>query len=270
MDKKQAARLLRPLRGTHVFVMMAYLMIQTPLTVAELCECTGLSDDVLRPALKYLEGEGYLCKQVVANGRVNWLPVGDSFLGQLFQSPRLSDSGPYVVVNVESEESHNLLSASTSINRQSPRLSDSGWTEEQKEQVAAMKECGIKGKKLRSLLTLPWLSVDYIRAHWAKIQTEEWDNPAGMMVYRMEGEEPAPEIEEKKGGYHVRTVDRGKRGLEVFSFAWDVDAEIAQYMGHEKGCACTECQWIITHDGMLDSVCPDCKHHVCLCEESEE
>lgn len=278
MQKNDAARLLRPLRGTHVFIMLAYLMIQEPLTVAELCNCTGLSDDVLRPALKYLEGEGYLCKQVGKNGRVNWLPVGSSFLGQLFQSPRLSDSGPMYVVNVESEESQENKSTPTFINGQSPRLSDSGvkkddsanqinYTFDQRELIAALKECGIKGKKLQTLLTLPWLSVEYIRAHWAKIQTEQWDSPVGMLVYRIEGEEPAPELQEVDKKFHVRVVDRGKRGIEEYSFGWDVDAEIAEYMGHEKGCNCVECRWIISHMGQLDSVCPGCKHHDCECEE---
>jgi len=270
MSKQLAKKMLRPLRGPHVFIMMAYLIAREAMTVEELVECTGLSDDVIRPALKYLQGEGHVSRQVLAHGRVTWLPAGDSFLSDLFgQSPRFADSTDVVVV-VESEESHNLLSTTTTNMRQSPRFAEPGMSADQLLNLAALKDAGIKGRNARRLAALPWVNVEYINAHAEQVKYEFWDNPQGMMISRIEDEEQPEEPAAEKRGYHKTTIDRGKRGIETVSFTWDVEQEISDYMGHEKGCRCSECQWIIANQGRLDVVCPDCKHHECECEESEE
>jgi hypothetical protein len=234
MDKKQAARILRPLRGTHVFVMMAYLMIQKPLTVAELCECTGLSDDVLRPALKYLEGEGYLCKQRGEHGRESWLPASDSFLGQLFQSPRLSDSGSDVVVVVAMEGENNLYSATTTNKLQSPRLSDSGSSEINLLNLAALKAAGIVGKKARELAALPWVTVAYIEAHAEQVKHEFWDNPQGMIIHRISEEMPVNEIDlRRKETVSIKPTMRD----------WLGQRRESDDLVHDDDCNCLDCRY---------------------------
>lgn len=269
MQTKDASIFMQSLRGNQSLIVLAFLLVRSALSIEQLEILTGLHNDTVRSAVKGLASKGLLYKQVGEHGRVIYLPAGETFFGKLFdQSPKTSDSGDVVVV-VESEESKDLQSTSTTNKLQSPRTSDSGLSADQLLNLAALHDAGIMGRPARRLAALPWVNVEYIRAHAEQVKKEFWDNPQGMMITRIDDEVPAAEFEKKQERYHVRSVDRGKRGVEEFSFAWDIDQEISDYMGHPKGCSCVECSWIITHNGELDSVCPDCKHHECECEETE-
>jgi len=261
---------LQSLRGVQPMIVLAYLLVRNAMTIDQLITCTGLSDDSIRAAIKSMAAKNLLFKQIGEHGRVTWVPVGGTFFGNIIQSPLKADSGNNVIdVVVESEERNKLLSTTTTNKVQSPLKADSGLDTDVL-LMAALKNAGIKGKKAHSLLTLPWLTLEYIQAHHAQVQTETWDNPAGMMIYRIEGEEPAVEVEPKREKFHERIVDRGKRGVERMSFTWDIDQEIADFIGHEKGCRCSQCRFMLTVGMDKSAVCPVCKYHACVCEESED
>ena len=150
------------------------------------------------------------------------------------------------------------------------RIKSKSENDERKARIAALRDAGVKGRKVQTLLTLPWLTVEYIKAHWAQVQKEQWDNPVGMMIYRMEGEDPAPDVYEAKIDYRRETIDRGKRGKETIVYDFDVEQHIADFMKHEKRCDCIDCRMLLSAHGDTRIICDVCKHHECTCEESEE
>lgn len=251
-------------------IALAFLLVRSALTVEQLEALTGLHNDTVRSAVKGLASKGLLFKQVGERGRQTWLPAGDTLFSRLaFQNPKTSDSALNVVDVVESKMPLLSDSTTTTTNNQNPKTSDSGLRGEEISNLAALKEAGIVGKKARALAVLPWVTPEYIRAHAEAVRGEFWDNPQGMMIYRIEGEVEAPEIEPTKV-YKRVSLDLGKRGKEEIVYTFDVDGEAAAFTGHERGCRCMDCHIHRSRGG--DWLCPTCKHFNCECEreESEE
>ena len=233
MQQKDTNIFLQSLRGNQPMIVLAFLLIRTALTIEDLEAATGLHNDTVRAAVKGLASKDMLFKQTGEHGRVTWLPRGDTFFGRIMhQSPKSSDSGDDDVVVVMVEEK-NLLSTSTSIMAQSPKTSDSGLTADDRACQAALADAGIRGKKAKSLIKLPWVTLEYIKAHHQWVQTVPWDNPAGMMVYRIEGEEPAPDASE--------LVFKKEDNRHLFD---DLLRERAEHNDelHDDDCDCIVCQ----------------------------
>jgi biotin operon repressor len=271
MQQQQASLFLQSLRGNQAVIALAYLLVRQAMTIEQLEALTGISNDTVRSAVKGLAAKGLLFEQRGAHGRATWFPVGGTFFAQLTQNPKTSDSGADDdVVNVESEENKKLLSATTTARAQNPKTSDSGGGENFRACLVVLADCGIHGKKARTLAALDWVTPEYIRAHWDRVQGEMWDNPAGMMIYRIEGEMPIEtgQAAQTKKIYKQISVDKGKRGVEVTSFAFDVDTYVSDFTGHKRGCTCLDCA-VARHQG-TGFLCQTCRKHYCECQESEE
>lgn len=207
MGSNQETMFLQSLRGNQALVALAYFVIRRAMTLEEIESVTGLHNDTVRSAVKGLAAKGLLYKQVGEHGRQVWMPVADTFFHELsLQNPRTSDSA-LVVVNVESEESVNLLSTSTTIKRQNPRTSDSGGRilsvktivkaeEDIAECLSVLHEAGIFGRKADDIAEDWHITAEMIRAHLLWVKTEDWGNPQGMAIYRLLNHVPAPELNE--------------------------------------------------------------------------
>lgn len=206
MQKTDLNIFLQSLRGNQPLIVLAFLLIRSALRIEELETITGLHNDTVRSAVKGLASKGLLFKQTGAHGRATWLPAGDTFFGSLFaQSPKTSDSDALIVVNDESEESKNLKLSSSSIKGQSPKTSDSGETilsaivkdeNDITECLAALKAGGIYGKKADEIAEDWHIMPADIQAHFAWIRSEQWDNPNGMVIFRLLNHVPPPALQE--------------------------------------------------------------------------
>ena len=251
-------------------IALAFLLIARALTIEDLESVTGLHNDTVRAAVKGLASKGLLYKQVGERGRATWLPAGDTFFGRLMQNPKTSDSGVYDDVVVELEERKKISATSLTTRPQNPKTSDSGVKPAQAACLAALTEAGIHGRKAKQLAKLDWVTVEYIRGHFEQVQHETWDNPQGMMIYRIEENVPVEDAPAQKD-FGSKFVDGGKyRQSERIVYTFDLEAHVADFMGHEKGCRCFDCVMLRASHGDTRVVCSTCKHHECTCEESEE
>ena len=277
MQFENTMTFVRAIKGAPASVLWALMLTQSMMTALELQQWTGYKGDNITVALRLLVDLGWVVARSprgpwgLAEGRQLPLMSGIAQL-EGFEKADSDLIGVSGVVDVDASYKMSLSSDSTTttLTRGANPIKSDSWSDEKKACFEALKEAGIKGKKARTLLTLPWLTVEYIRAHHALVKTEFWDNPAGMMVYRMEGEEPAPEIGDAKTRYREQEIDRGKRGKEILVYTFDVDQEISDFMGHEKGCKCEDCRMLLSVHGDTRYVCSTCKHFHCTCEESEE
>jgi DNA-binding transcriptional regulator GbsR (MarR family) len=267
MQESQMTTFLNGLRGAQPMIFLCYLIVRRPMTVDEIRTYTGLSDDTIRPALKSLSSKGLFYKQIGERGRQTWLPAADTFFGRIIQNPLLAETEAVVVVNDESEECEENKLTTTSTGRQNPLKAETE-NEWERSILAELAECGIHGKKARELAQLDWVTPEYIRGHQAMVQGEFWDNPAGMMIYRIEGKVPVdPSKVEEKKVYKRVVVDHGKRGKETIAYTYDADGEAAEFTGHPRGCTCIDCG--VFRQRGKDWLCPKCKHFNCECEEEE-
>lgn len=111
----------------------------------------------------------------------------------------------HVVVNVESEESQDLLSTTLTNKVQNHTESDFGKSrnvsilqivkdsDEIKACLAALHELKIYGKKAHRIAEDHHISVEDINGHWKTVQTQAWDNPQGMLIYLLENHVPVEE-----------------------------------------------------------------------------
>ena len=82
----QAVQFLQSLRGAQATIFLAYLLVRRGMTIRELCDTTGLSDDAIRSGVRGLEVKGLLFKQVGEHGKVSWLLRGETFFGLRIES----------------------------------------------------------------------------------------------------------------------------------------------------------------------------------------
>ena len=200
-------------------VVLAYLVLRSALTVEELTNYTGLDQKAIRKAVKGLASKHLLLKQRAAHGRELWVPMGQTLfseiVGQLAQNGQTAAD----VVNDASLSEYKSDASLLLIKGQVAALRQPGekivsvtvsvkTPEEIAECLDALHSAGIFGGKAEKLADLNWITPEYIRAHVAQVQVEKWDRPLGMAIYRMETQQPAPELEEN---------------------------------GHVVGCMCAEC-----------------------------
>jgi hypothetical protein len=271
----------RAIKGAPSSVLWALMFTKQMMTALELQQWTGYKGDNLTVALRLLVDLGWVVARssrgpwALAEGRQ--LPLMDFFLEEngsdkKFEKPEsdligfrdgVVDDGTIKVF------SPTITTTSLTSGRATPIKSESENTRE-KACFALLAEAGIHGKKAKQLVKLDWVTPEYIQAHFEQVKRETWDNPQGMMIYRIEGEVPAESAPAEKT-YGVKTVDGGKyRKSERIVYTFDVNAHIAEFMSHEVGCSCIDCEMIRSMNGDTRIVCHTCKHHACTCEESEE
>jgi len=278
----------RAIKGAPASILWALMITRSMMTALELQQWTGYQGDAITVAVRLLVSLGWVVARTprgpwaLAEGRqlplmsgIEQLVDQENFSQGKVDSFTRTDSvlngvSDHVVVNADTRNVSPTITTTTTTTRGANPFKTDSWSDVQRAAYQALKDAGVKGKKSRALVELPWVTAEYVRAHAALVQSEQWDNPAGMMVYRMEGEEPAPEVKGKTASFHVRTIDRGKRGVERVSYTWDIDQEIADFIGHEKGCRCSKCLFMLTVNMDKSAVCPVCKYRECECEESEE
>lgn len=219
MQKRETAIFLQSLQGSQALVALAYLLIRRAMTIEELSAVTGKEHKTVRSAVKGMAAKDLLFKQVGAHGKETWLPAGDTFFGQLMsQNAENWQTGSNVVDDGVSESHYKTPASLLLIKGQNAEKRDSGeivsvtishkTPEEEKECLAALHAAGIFGGKAEKLALLDWVDPDYIKAHVTAAKGEDFDRPVGMAIYRMETNQPAPELQEN---------------------------------GHLVGCGCTDC-----------------------------
>ncbi len=208
MQQTDLNTFLQSLRGNQPMIILAFLLVRSALRIEQLENITGLHNDTVRSAIKGLASKGLLFKQVGEHGRTTWLPAGDTFFGRFFdQSPKTSDSGALIVVNVESEESEKLKATTLTNRAQSPKTSDSGETilsiktiikdeNDIAACLAALTAASIHGKKAKEIAEDWHIMVNDIQAHLAWVKSEPWDNPHGMAIYRLLNHVTPPPLQE--------------------------------------------------------------------------
>lgn len=185
----------RSLKGAPASVLWAFFYTRQAMTALELQQWTGYKGDNLTVALRLLVDLGWVSAR---SSRGPWCLVEGRQLPLMGESDLIGvRPGVDVDVDISFSPPTNTTSLTTSRKR-NPIKSDS-WTDEDRAKLAALDAAGIRGKKARELIRLPWVTVEYIEDHHAAIVDEDWDNPQGMMVYRIEGQEPA--IKPKKKGH---------------------------------------------------------------------
>ena len=276
MQFENTMTFVRAIKGAPASILWALMITRSMMTALELQQWTGYQGDAITVAVRLLISLGWVVARSprgpwgLAEGRQLPLMPGIEQLASFEKADSVLNGVSHVVVDGADREliSPTITTTTTTTRGANPFKTDS-WSDVQRDAYRALKDAGVKGKKSRALVELPWVTAEYVRAHAALVQSEQWDNPAGMMVYRMEGEEPAPEIAEKKQEFHVRTFDKGKRGVERVSYTWDIDQEIADFIGHEKGCRCSKCLFMLTVNMDKSAVCPVCKYRECECEDGD-
>lgn len=188
MQQSETIMFMQSLRGNQPLIVLAFLLVRAAMSIEQLEALTGLHNDTVRAAVKGLNAKGLLYKQVGLHGRQVWLPVGGTFFAKLFdQNPKTSDSTDVVVV-VGLEESKLNKLTSTTTSRQNPKTSDSTLSDDQKAALKLLIDFGVLRQKALHLCALEWISSEYVRAHIEQLRGETWDNPAGMLIYRIEGQ----------------------------------------------------------------------------------
>jgi hypothetical protein len=215
----------------------------------------------------------------------------DAGVLQSIQESSQTTPGALNVVDVESKTNCPTITTTTT----TTRIQESSQTTPgNKILIASLNEHQITGRKRRELLDAADreenpITPEYIQAHidQAKADIQNWDNPVGVAINRMLDGLPAPEISNNghprdcqctkckvdrfvNGGGGSRTIDRGKRrGTETNSYSRDLLIAVSEFMEHDPGCDCFDCQMArLTGVG---SLCPNCKHYNCECpDESEE
>ena len=262
-------------------IVLAFLACGKPMEVEDVCLWTGLNREAAGIGLHELKGMGFLGMQTLAHNKKIWIPGGNMLFVFAVETKTQLSAFPTTGLIVDVDAEYKNVSptiALTSLTTET-QLSAFPTTEKNSKKTSlnpgdldilgALKDAGIHGKKARQLLLSPWITPDYIKAHWERIKTEEWENPQGMLIYRMEGEEPAPEIEVSTRKNHKHIVhDYGKKGKEITSWDYDVDKEAAEFTKHEIGCRCFDCSMIRLHG--TSYLCQDCKHFNCECEDDPQ
>lgn len=196
----------RALKGAPASVLWAFVITQRMMTALELQQWTGYKGDNLTVALRLLVDLGWVVARSsrgpwgLAEGRqLPLMPGIDQLRGPVPPDSDLIGFRGGVVNDVDiSFSSPTNTTTTLTASRKTPIKSDS-LDEGDRAKLAALDAAGIRGKKARELIRLEWVTVQYINAHAAAIAGEDWDNPQGMMIYRIEGNEPV--IELRKNGH---------------------------------------------------------------------
>lgn len=157
-------------------IFLAFLLVRHAMTISELSELTGLSDDSIRPAVKSLAAKGLLFKQLGEHGRTTWLPAGDTFFGHIFQNPQKPDSG--TVLSSSSAINQKLLPIVKEQEEEEPESAKTGFC------LKACDEAGIREPKRSKIAHLQHVSPEFISAHVA--QGKAQGVALGTVIFRIE------------------------------------------------------------------------------------
>ena len=192
----QAVQFLQSLRGVQATIFLAFVLMRRAMTVQEMCDVTGLSDDAIRPAVRGLAAKELLFKQVGLHGKVTWLPKGDTFFGiriakdesQMSQNPLKPDSTPRGSKDSCSSSRGevlalplNLRTTTTTIHAESAKT---GFC------MVACDEAGIREPKRSEISNMAHVTPELIRAHVAQVKDE--GGQIGTAIYRIINDWPLP------------------------------------------------------------------------------
>lgn len=120
MNSPEAKMFVRSLNNSTAKIVMAFLLARTALDVQDLREWTGLKRETIYDGLDDLKALGKVEKQILAHGRVVWLPAGDMLPGCQMsgkRTPELPDvQKTDTTTLIEGGESLSLTLDSESIN----------------------------------------------------------------------------------------------------------------------------------------------------------
>jgi hypothetical protein len=233
--------LIRELRGSPLTVLMAILLLensgQVPITAQLLKDVTGFRDHTITDSLHALSSP---TRQIVTRVHGGWRLTRNFQLPLEIQDP----STPR-----ENRDIRGFQPVVNSINRleeNTPHIEDLSITTNQNRDIRGFNQqaclnVGIYEPKASSLASLPWATPEYITA-WAK-QTKAEGQTIGLTIWRIEHHHPQP---------HVKPDQVNPSEIA------------AQFIGHELGCSCLDCQ-IIRSSGHTRDICPDCHHYHCEC-----
>jgi hypothetical protein len=57
-------------------------------------------------------------------------------------------------------------------------------------------ERGVYPQKAKTLSELPWATLEYVQRHMDQAESEGWEKPVGMAIYRIEAHAPMPAARE--------------------------------------------------------------------------
>ena len=267
-------RLVRQLKGAPLAVLIVCQIVRTVVTRDFLCQQTGYSENIVSNAI------GYLCEhQFITRVTGGWMIATAAQLPLMAALP----DGEEVVTPVENAVPEKREKCA--FGKVVTVRSTSSESDKIKACMDVLKDAGIFGKRAQEIAEADHVTVDYIKAHLAHIETETWDNPQGMVIWRMLEGMPAPEISSANHSKDCRcsaciqakvdrfmnrgtTAERGKRrGTETSAKYREVLIAVAEFMEHDPGCDCFDCQ--MARLSGVGSVCPVCKHYNCECLEDE-
>ena len=180
----QAVQFLQSLRGAQATVFLAYLLVRHAMTVRELCDTTGLSDDAIRTGVRGLEAKELLFKQVGEHGRISWVLRGETFFGLSLESqnPEKPDS----VSSCSSSSRGEFLSLpSEEEQEQEELLPESGKTGSCiRDCLKVCDELGIREPKRSIISQMRHVTPDLIRAHVKQACDE--GRALGTAIYRLQ------------------------------------------------------------------------------------
>lgn len=229
--------LVRELRGSPLTVLVAILLLeqagQIPVTAQLLKDVTGYGDHTITDSLRALEAPTRQIIRRVING---WR------LSRGFQLPLEIQSQNRDIRGFGDSCSSSLIESTVIYSKEKQQEKEEnrdirGFSENH----AAALKAGIRDPKASNLAKLPYVTPDFIRGHAALAKSQ--GNPIGTAIYRIEN------------NWLLSDEFDGKQKI----------AEAAAVItGHQAGCICIDCQF--ARSGA--SICPDCGHYYCTCEES--
>ncbi len=157
-------------------IFLAFLLVRHAMTIGELSEWTGLSDDAIRPAVKSLAAKGLLFKQTGEHGRTTWLLRGETFFGHVFQNPQKADSA--ALISSSSSYKTQLSSTEEEEQEEEPESAKIGFC------LKACDEAGIREPKRSQLSRLEHVTPELISAHVAMAKAE--GQGIGTAIFRIE------------------------------------------------------------------------------------
>ena len=175
--------LVRQLKGAPLSVLIACQIVRMVVSHRWICEQTGYSDYAVTRAVSYLTEHNLLAK---VNG--GWMIATAA---QLPLMPDLLEGGEPAVDNRSSKNREKRDFPPKNV----PTKTTGKDAGEIDACMALLKDAGIFGKRAREIAEAEHVTADYLKAHLVQIESETWDNPLGMLIWRVTECVPAPELQ---------------------------------------------------------------------------
>ncbi len=177
--------LIRELRGSPITILLAFIVLEhagtRPITAKLLKDATGYKDNTITDGLRLLEDPTH---QIISRVKNGWV------LSTGFQQPLeirdIRELPPIVndVVVIEDTEGQSNNNNSIKPNNRDIR--------------ECLVEAGIYEPMTSKLAALPWVTVEFIQKHKKVIDEEQWENPTGMLIFRLRNNHPPKQTKEER------------------------------------------------------------------------